>query len=387
MFRLMSRKLSGDFLVVKSPAHIGSPQEPGIRILIDDGNLCYGGRNVSERRASVGRTRPTLAEVASAAGVSVATVSKVLNDRDDVSPETRRRVHEHLREAAYRPVNRVARNSGMIEVAFPAWQNAYMVGVLDGINSAAQADGYEVVIGPPVRDDRVDLDLQRLRAAERAGASLITVDASQTSIKRIVDAGFPIVVVDPIRVGDTNCVTIGATNYAGGVTATEHLLSIGHRRIAHAGGQTTVDVSRARLAGYLSALRSGGARFDESLLTHSDFSYEGGRAVAHALLDRPDRPTAIFAAGDEIAQGLMEEARRRSIRVPQELSVIGFDDTFMASRTTPPLTTIAQPLVEMGQVAARSLRQLINNSMVGTRHIELSTRLVVRDSTAAPWGA
>jgi LacI family transcriptional regulator len=329
-------------------------------------------------------SRPTLAEVANAAGVSVATVSKVLNDRSDVSFDTRRRVQDQLRSAAYRPVNRVARNSGMIEVAFPAWQNAYMVGVLEGVNAAAQADGYEIVIGPPVHDDRVDLDLQRLRAAERAGAILITVDASSPSIKSIVDEGFPIVVVDPVRLGDTNCVTIGATNYTGGVSATEHLLSLGHRRIAHAGGPAQVDVSKARLAGYLSALRTNGAPIDDSLITHSEFNYEAGRASAHTLLDRPDRPTAIFAASDEIAQGLLEEARRRSIRVPQELSVIGFDNSFMASRTTPPLTTIAQPLVEMGQMATRSLTQLISATLVATRHVELATHLVVRDSTAAP---
>lgn len=329
------------------------------------------------------QTRPTLAAIAMAAGVSVATVSKVLNDRSDVSPETRRRVQQHLRAAAYRPVNRVARNSGQIEVVFPIWQNAYTVSVLEGVNAAAQADGYELVIGPSVRDDQVDLNLQRLRAAERAGAILITVDASLSSIKTIVDEGFPIVVIDPVRVGDTNCVTIGATNYAGGVTATEHLLSLGHRRIAHAGGPTTSDVSRARLAGYLSGLRQSGATIDESLVTHCPFAYQAGRAIAHTLLDRSDRPTAIFAAGDEIAQGIVEEARRRSIRVPEQLSVVGFDDSFMASRTTPPLTTIAQPLVEMGQVATRSLTQLINQTLVGTRHIELATHLVVRDSTAS----
>jgi LacI family transcriptional regulator len=330
------------------------------------------------------RSRPTLAEVALAAGVSVATVSKVLNDRGDVAPDTRRRVQQHLHEAAYRPVNRPVRNSGLIEVAFPGWANAYAIGVLEGVHAAAQADGYEVVIGPLVHNDEVALDLQRLLAADRAGAILITVDASQESIKTLVDHGFPIVVVDPVRMGNTNCVTIGATNFTGGVTATEHLLSLGHRRIAHAGGPADVVVSQARLAGYLSAIRQNGATPDETLITHCPFAYEAGRAVAHPLLDRPDRPTAIFAAGDEIAQGIMEEARRRSIRVPEDLSIIGFDDSFMASRTTPPLTTIAQPLVEMGQVATRSLTQLINNALVATRHIELATRLVVRDSTAAP---
>ncbi|BAK33715.1 LacI family transcriptional regulator [Microlunatus phosphovorus NM-1] len=344
--------------------------------------FCYRCRNLSTRSIVIARTRPTLAEIASAAGVSVATVSKVLNEREDVSAETRRRVQKHLREASYRPVNRAPRHTGLIEVAVPAWQNAYMVSVIDGINTAAQADGYELVIGPQLHGDDVDLDLQRLRATNRAGAILITVDASQPSIKNVVEAGFPLVVVDPVRVGDTNCVTIGATNYAGGVTATEHLLGLGHRRIAHAGGLISGDIGKARLAGYLSALRASGAPIDDSMITHCEFNYDAGRAIAPLLLDRADRPTAVFAAGDEIAQGLMEEARRRSIRVPQELSVIGFDDSFMASRTTPPLTTIAQPLVEMGQVATRSLTQLINNSMVGTRHIELATRLVIRDSTA-----
>lgn len=332
------------------------------------------------------RSRPTLAEVASAAGVSIATVSKVLNDRGDVSPQTRRRVQEQLRASSYRPVNRTPRACGLIEVAFPMWQNAYTVSVLEGVNAAAQADGFEVVIGPPVRDGQVDLDPRRLHAAERAGAILITVDASLAPIRALVDEGFPIVVIDPVRVGDTNCVTIGATNFAGGVSATEHLLALGHQRIAHAGGPLDADISRARMAGYLSALRQRGALLDETLITHSDFSYEGGRTIAPGLLDRADRPTAVFAAGDEIAQGLMEEARRRSIRVPEELSIIGFDDSFMASRTTPPLTTIAQPLVEMGQVATRSLTQLIDDSLVGTRHIELATRLVVRDSTAGPHG-
>jgi len=193
-----------------------------------------------------------------------------------------------------------------------------------------------------------------------------------------------VVVVDPIRFADNKCVTIGATNFTGGITAVEHLLSLGHRRIGHAGGPHSVDCSHARLAGYSSALRRAGIELDETLITHSAFSYDGGRQVAHHLLDRFDRPTAIFAASDEISFGLMEEARRRSIRIPQDLSVVGFDDTFLASRSSPPLTTVAQPLLEMGRVATRSLAQLITNDVVATRHIELATRLVVRDSTAPP---
>ena len=138
------------------------------------------------------------------------------------------------------------------------------------------------------------------------------------------------------------------------------------------------------MAGYYSALRQAGLAQDDSLVTHSLFSYDAGREVAAQLLDREDRPSAIFAACDEIALGILEEARRRAIRVPEDLSVIGFDDSFLASRSAPPLTTVAQPLIEMGHLAVRSLLQLVAGDVVGTRHLELATHLVVRDSTAAP---
>lgn len=334
------------------------------------------------------RNRTTLAEVAIAAGVSVATVSKVLNDHTDVAEPTRRRVQQFLRESAYQPTRRSPRrrelSERLIEVSFPEWQNAYESAVLDGLSASAEAEGYEIVIGPRAHDNRVDIDPEGLRRSGRVGAIFVTVDASDPPIKALSDAGFPVVVVDPVRVGSTRCVSIGATNFTGGVTATEHLLSWGHRRIAHAGGPASVECSQARVAGYHSALRQAGIALDDSLLTHSLFTYDAGREVAAQLLDRTDRPTAIFAACDEIALGILEEARRRAIRVPEDLSVIGFDDSFLASRSAPQLTTVAQPLIEMGRLAVRSLLQLAAGDVVGTRHLELATHLVVRDSTAPP---
>ena len=334
------------------------------------------------------RNRTTLAEVAGAAGVSVATVSKVLNDHTDVAEPTRRRIQQLLRESAYQPTRRSPRrrelSERLIEVSFPEWQNAYETAVLDGLSAAAEAEGYEIVIGPRAHDNRVDIDPEELRRSGRIGAIFVTVDASDPPIKTLSDDGFPVVVVDPVRVGATRCVSIGATNFAGGVTATEHLLSLGHRRIAHAGGPVSVECSQARVAGYHSALRQAGIALDDSLLTHSLFTYDAGRTVAAQLLDRTDRPTAIFAACDEIALGILEEARRRAIRVPEDLSVIGFDDSFLASRSAPPLTTVAQPLIEMGRLAVRSVLQLAAGDVVGTRHLELATHLVVRDSTAPP---
>jgi LacI family transcriptional regulator len=336
----------------------------------------------------VSKGRTTLAEIADAAGVSVATVSKVLNDRTDVSPETRRRIQKYLRDSEYRPAGsgfvRPRELSRSIEVVVPELQNPYIIAVLEGITSSAAAEGFEVVIGAIPSSSGINP--QALLRSERAGAIFITADASGASLKALDEAGFPVVVVDPLRVNDSNCITIGATNFTGGVTAGEHLLSLGHRRIAHAGGPRSVDISHARLAGYSSALRKAGIELDETLITHSAFRYDAGREAAPDLLDRSDRPTAIFAASDEIALGIMEEARRRAIRIPEDLSVVGFDDTFLASRSAPPLTTVAQPLLEMGRVATRSLGQMINNDVVGTRHIELATHLVVRDSTATHHG-
>jgi LacI family transcriptional regulator len=332
----------------------------------------------------VPKNRTTLAEIAGAAGVSVATVSKVLNDRADVSAETRRRVQKHLKDSEYRPGGSdSARRRELvrsIEVVVPELQSPYIMAVLEGIISSAAVEGFEVVIGPIPSSSMINP--RALLRSDHAGAIFVTADTSSSAVKALDEGGFPVVVVDPVRVADTECITIGATNFTGGITAAEHLLSLGHRRIAHAGGPHSVDCSHARLAGYSSALRQAGIELDESLITHSAFSYDAGRRAARNLLDRSDRPTAIFAASDEIALGVMEEARRRSIRVPQDLSVVGFDDTFLASRSAPPLTTVAQPLLEMGRLATRSLAQVITNDVVGTRHIELATRLVVRDSTA-----
>lgn len=335
------------------------------------------------------RQRTTLAEVAGAAGVSVATVSKVLNERSDVSIETRRRVQKHLRASSYRPTGSDAGRRSQrrqVEVIFARAQNAYSITILDGITSAAQSEGFEVILGPGLDPDgsREDIEPQALLKAGRAGAIFLTLDATSEHLTTLRAADFPLVVIDPVRLGNSQCISIGATNFTGGVAATEHLMALGHRRIGHAGGPVSVDCSRARLAGYASAFRQGGVEFDESLITHCSFDYEAGRRSAGDLLDRDDPPTAIFAGNDEIALGVMEEARRRTIRIPADLSVVGFDDTFLATRSAPQLTTVAQPLVEMGRVALRSLAQLIDDDIVATSHIELATRLVVRDSSAPP---
>jgi LacI family transcriptional regulator len=174
----------------------------------------------------VRKPRTTLAEVARAAGVSVATVSKVVNDRADVSEATRTHVRRMLRESAYRPPQRDGRRrenlQGLIEVVFYNWQNAYTVTVLEGVSAAAQAEGFQVVVSQQSQDHQADLNSHTLRRSGRVGAIFINFDAGLDPVRSLVEDGFPVVIVDPLRVAATKCVSIGVTNFAGGVAATEH---------------------------------------------------------------------------------------------------------------------------------------------------------------------
>ncbi len=178
--------------------------------------------------------------------------------------------------------------------------------------------------------------------------------------------------------------SVGATNWAGGIAATEHLLGAGHRRIGAITGPQGYICSRARADGYRSALEQAGLPIDPALLRHGDFQHEGGFRRGGELLDLADPPTAIFAGSDQQALGVYEAARQRGLRVPQDLSVVGFDDLPAARWVSPPLTTVRQPLADMGRVAAEMLGDLIAGTPLRSQRVELSTELVIRDSTAGP---
>jgi LacI family transcriptional regulator len=174
---------------------------------------------------------------------------------------------------------------------------------------------------------------------------------------------------------------VGATNWAGGLAATEHLLSFRHRRIAAIAGPEDYLCSRARIDGYRSALERAGLEFDPALVRHGDFYHEGGFRRGVELLDLPDRPTAIFAGSDQQALGVYEAARQQGLRIPQDLSVVGFDDLPVARWVSPPLTTVRQPLAEMGRAAAQMLGEIIEDRPLRSRRVELSTELIMREST------
>jgi LacI family transcriptional regulator len=196
--------------------------------------------------------------------------------------------------------------------------------------------------------------------------------------------GVPLVVVDPAGSPALDAPTIGAANWSGGLAATEHLLSLGHRRIGLIAGPPRLLCSRARLDGYRAALEGAGLTLDEALVVPGDFHAESGFAGCEKLLDLPEPPTAVFAASDQMALGAIEALRRRGLRVPEDMSVVGFDDLPEVRWSAPPLTTVRQPLADMGKLAARTVLELARDERPDSPRVELGTELVVRSSTAPP---
>jgi LacI family transcriptional regulator len=326
--------------------------------------------------------RTTLAAVARLAGVSVATVSKVLNGRSDVAPQTRSRVLELLHQHDYvAPVFRrpeVAAHP-TIEVQFAGFFGSYVAEALDGIVDAAAEEGVSVVIGKQDRSPHWARDL--VSAGRRA---LIAVTSVYTTVHldALSQAGLPLVVLDPLHLPHSEVNSVGSTNFAGGLAATHHLLDLGHRRIAYLGGPTIAVCNQARMHGYRAAMEAAKAPVPRPYVRSGEFTYQTGLLGAAALLDLAEPPTGIFAGNDEIALGVIETARARGLRVPEDLSVVGFDDILLARMASPPLTTVRQPLREMGGVALRTALRLANGEKTESHHVELATELVVRDSTA-----
>ncbi|PZG08494.1 LacI family DNA-binding transcriptional regulator [Nonomuraea aridisoli] len=335
------------------------------------------------------RRRATLATVAASAGVSVATVSKVLNGRSDVSPATRSLVQAVLREHDYvapAPRREVA-GLATVELQFDAHLNAYSTEIVQGAVAAGAEAGVGIVVSIGNGVERTTAWARELVAAGRRALIAVTSQMNAGQPAALARARLPLVLIDPLNLPRTRVTSIGSTNFAGGLAATHHLLSLGHRRIAYVGGPATAGCNQARLHGYRAAMESEGAPVLPGYVRSGHFRYHDGVEGGAAVLDLPRPPTAIFAGSDEMAVGIMEAARARGLRIPEDLSIVGFDDTQIAQVTSPPLTTVRQPLREMGGVALRTALRLAAGEKVDSHHVELATELVVRGSTApAPPG-
>lgn len=332
------------------------------------------------------RGRVTITEIARQAGVSVPTVSRVVNGRSDVSPRTRARVEELLQRYGYRrrpaaPGTRAA----LLDLVFHDLDSPWAVEIIRGVEEVAQAEGVGTVVSAIHGRSGAARDWMRnLRARASDGVILVTSTLDTDLHDELRALGVPLVVVDPAGSPALEAPTIGAANWAGGLAATEHLLSLGHRRIGLIAGPPRLLCSRARFDGYRAALEGAGLTFDEALVVPGDFHPESGFAGCEKLLDLPEPPTAIFAASDQMALGAIEALRRRGLRVPEDMSLVGFDDLPEVRWSAPPLTTIRQPLSEMGKLAVRTILKLTRNEPPDSPRVELGTELVVRASTAPP---
>jgi len=332
------------------------------------------------------KRRPTLAAIAAEAGVSLPTVSKVVNGRPDVAPDTRALVERLLGERKYqRPGQRRGRRAGLIDLIFNGLDSPWAVEILRGVEDwcAAHAMGATV---SAVRHGsaRPASWTSALASHDTDGVILVTSELTDTQLGQLRSAGIPLVVVDPVNPPPPELPSVGATNWTAGLAATEHLLGLGHRRIGAVAGPGDYLCSRARIDGYRSALERAGEPFDPELVRNGDFQHEGGFTRGRELLGLPDPPTAIFAGNDQQAFGVYEAARQRGLRIPQDLSVVGLDDLPVARWVSPPLTTVRQPLAEMGRAAAQMLGDLIAGLPLLPSRVELSTELIVRESTAGP---
>jgi LacI family transcriptional regulator len=334
--------------------------------------------------------RATIRGVASAAGVSIATVSRVLNGRPDVAPETREAVLRAVREQGF-STNRNARalsggRTGLIGVTLPLIEAAYFGGILAGASEALYEQDMRIVLCPTLHQhDREVTLLDRLVRGTTDAAVLMLPEESSAELKALQDQGFPFVVVDPRVALDEGIPVVSAAHAAGARAATEHQLDLGHRRIAAITGPREWLATTERLNGYHGAMGAAGVLADPALVAESDFrTGPVSEAAAAALLDLPDPPTAIFAFNDNTAISVIHAARARGLRVPEDLSIVGVDDSEQAAIVTPALTTVRQPLAELGRMAVSLLLRVLENQRHDALRIELATKLVVRDSTAPP---
>ncbi|MEW9548257.1 LacI family DNA-binding transcriptional regulator [Nonomuraea sp. NPDC050783] len=329
--------------------------------------------------------RATLATVAASAGVSVATVSKVLNGRSDVAPATRSLVESLLRQHDYvAPVPRrsEAVATDTVEVQFDSYINAYSTELIQGLVDAGAELGVGVVVSLKKDAARPGTWARELAATGRRALIAVTSELTSGQLTALSRVHLPLVVIDPLNLPRARVTSVGSTNFAGGLAATQHLLSLGHRRIAYIGGPATAACNQARLHGYRAAMEAEGASAPPCHTFFGQFRYQDGLKYGAAVLDLPEPPTAIFVGCDESALGVMEAARARGLRIPEDLSIVGFDDTQIARMASPPLTTVRQPLREMGAVALRTALRLAAGEPIDSHHVELATELIVRGSTA-----
>ncbi|MGC5016012.1 LacI family DNA-binding transcriptional regulator [Streptosporangium sp. DT93] len=327
---------------------------------------------------------PKLAVIAREAGVSVGTVSKVLNGRPDVSSRTRRAVAEVLERQGYPRQRLKPRRGSMVDVVLQGLGSPYALAILQGIEEAAWRLGVDLVVSTVVGRTKNGQPppawFDRIRARDTAGVLLVRTIPTTAQQAWFTDHEVPLVVVDPRRKPPPGLRVVTSANQAGARAAVEHLITLGHQRIAVVTGRPGVPCAAERLAGYRQAMAAAGLPADPRWRVCGRFKGEESFQVTRSMLtSRPVLPTAVFACSDDMAGGVIRAIGDLGLRVPDDISVVGFDDSVIAEGFAPPLTTVRQPWVELG---AAALTMLLSDDEV--RGHVLPTTLVLRGSTAPP---
>lgn len=353
--------------------------------------------------------KKTIHDIARLAGVSNATVSRVLNNKPDVNPETRERVLRIMEEQGFAPSMAAAalagRHSKLIGVLVPSLNWPFIGEIIRGVAASTEEQGYEIVLYTIInRQDRTEVIDRILATKLTAGLLAIQVGQSSDYLTHLYEQGFPVVMITD-QIEPTNAPWIGADNRTGAYEATRHLLRLGHRRIAHIFGHRGFVSAFERYDGYCAALTEAGIALDPALVVQGDFEPLSGRIAANQLFVLPERPTAIFCSNDLMAYGVLAAAEQHDLRIPKDVALVGFDDLPTSAHLCPPLTTVHQPFYEMGQQGTELLFSLIEHSYTpsvaypsvsrragtpsstrerGLMRVRLPTRLVVRESCGTP---
>lgn len=325
--------------------------------------------------------------LADEAGVSLSTISKVLNGRSDVSSDTRARVEHLLERHSYRRRGSTARESTLMELVFQDQDltTSWATEIIVGVQEVARAHGLSVVLTSTGDHHAPGPEwLSGVLTRRPAGVLVVASQLAPQVRKRLTGRSIPFAVIDPAGDAVTGVASVGSTNWAGGVAAARHLIALGHRRIAAITGPADMAASLARLDGIRSAMGSAGIPVREDWMLIGDFAITGGRAGAERLFATDDRPTAVFGGSDLQTLGVIDVIRERGLRVPEEVSVVGYDDVAPALWCRPRLTTVHQPIRRMAAEAARIVLRLGAGEPIEQQRLELAVHLVVRESTAPP---
>lgn len=332
---------------------------------------------------------PTISDVAKKANVSKATVSRVLNGVP-VREENRQRVLEAIKKLDYRP-NAQARSltsgrTNVVGVLVPDMDGPFYGSILEGIQQTLWSHGLYMLVRSTHHEKGSEPSTAKLLWEKRVDGLIILTPreikekSMQSLVQELIATGFPLVVAD----GEMDNVRVSGVwvdNFAGGYTATKHLIDLKHERIGVILGPQDAPETLQRLNGYKRALKEHGLQHDEKLIVAAgDYESESVLEVFPALMEA--KPTAIFALADPLAYGVLEACKKHNVSVPNQLSVIGYDDVSFAKMLTPKLTTVAQPLLNLGQVAAGKLARIISGEEREVTQITLPTKLVIRETTA-----